>query len=427
MKNNLKKSLFVFAALAFSSNLFSQKVKIKSILFVGNSYTAVNDLPNWVRLIGASQGDTFDVISYAPGGKTFQGHSQDPQLMMMIQQKNYDAVILQEQSQLPSFPIDQVESECFPYAKTLVDSIRSNNPFAKIIFYMTWGRKDGDAQNCPSWPPVCTFKGMNQLLRDRYIQMAKDNFTWVAPVGAVWRDIRDTTTINLYQPDGSHPSFEGTHLAAITLYQMLFEKSINNNCFIGSVSQTNHMSLLHASEQIINDSLENWQKDTCVVPKHFSIDLLKHTYTDSCAIKLSITKIDPRADYEWFTQINSGKFVKMNWHLNVDSVTIPIHTKVLLRVKNACGTDSSFQNFNFVSIQKIKGKKKIQTIQVYGGQEINLLTKPHEFSTVQVCNLNGRIICESKIKGNKFWVPTMPSGYYYLLVNNKLELKISVN
>ena len=216
---------------------FSQDIKIKNVLFIGNSYTAVNDLPNWVRLVGASQGDTFEVVSFAPGGRTFQGHSQDPQLLMLIQQKNYDAVILQEQSQLPSFPLNQVKTDCYPYAKSLVDSIRANNPFAKIIFYMTWGRKNGDVQNCSSWPPVCTFNGMNQLLHDRYLQMAKDNFTWVAPVGSVWRDIRDSTSINLYQGDGSHPSPEGTHLAALTIYQTLFKKKINGNCFIGSLNQ----------------------------------------------------------------------------------------------------------------------------------------------------------------------------------------------
>ena len=50
---------------------------------------------------------------------------------------------------------------------------------------MTWGRENGDQSNCQSWPPVCTYEGMDDLLRERYMIMANDNNALVAPVGAV--------------------------------------------------------------------------------------------------------------------------------------------------------------------------------------------------------------------------------------------------
>lgn len=416
--------LFTFSIIHVS---FGQNVKIKSVLFVGNSYTGVNDLPNWVRLVGASQGDTFDVISFAPGGRTFQGHSQDPQLMMLIQQKNYDAVILQEQSQIPSFPIDQVETDCYPFAKSLVDSIRANNPFAKIVFYMTWGRKDGDAQNCPSWPPVCTFKGMNQLLRDRYMRMAKDNYTWVAPVGSVWRDIKDSTPINLYQTDGSHPSFEGTHLAALTIYQTLFQKKINNNCFVGSLNQTNHNQIKNTVTSVFNDSISNWNHDTCKVPMQFEYNMVKNVSSDSCFLTLNALRKDPRADYHWYLKGSGNKFNKIGSGFSVDSIKASKNSQIYLKVKNACGTDSSMQKFVFLSVQSIKNTGRLNCIETSIGKEISIPNKS-KTGTIELIDLQGRIV-DTKSSGNTnfYTIPKVKSGMYYLFINHTLVYKLIVD
>ena len=423
----MRKIIFVFLFTFITTHFgFSQNVKIKSVLFVGNSYTAVNDLPNWVRLVGASQGDTFEVTSFAPGGRTFQGHSQDPQLLMLIQQRNYDAVILQEQSQLPSFPTDQVETECYPFAKSLVDSIRANNPFAKIIFYMTWGRKDGDAQNCPSWPPVCTFKGMNQLLLDRYIQMAKDNFTWVAPVGSIWRDIRDTTSINLYQGDGSHPSYEGTHLAALTIYQALFQKKISNNCFVGSLNQTNHNQIKNTATSVFNDSISKWNHDTCKVPMQFEYKMVKNLSGDSCFLTLNALRKDPRADYLWYGKGAGNKYTKIGSGFSIDSFKTSKNSHFYLKVKNACGTDSSQQNFVFVSVKAINKAISLKCIQTSVGKEITL---PHKTksATIQLVDVQGRIIdTKANETHNLYCVPKVKSGMYYLFLNNTLAFKLLV-
>lgn len=424
----MRKIIFIFLFTLSTTHLgLGQNVKIKSVLFVGNSYTGVNDLPNWVRLVGASQGDTFDVTSFAPGGRTFQGHSQDPQLLSLIQQKNYDAVILQEQSQIPSFPIDQVETDCYPFAKSLVDSIRANNPFAKIVFYMTWGRKDGDAQNCPNWPPVCTFKGMNQLLHDRYIQMAKDNYTWVAPVGSVWRDIRDTTGINLYQTDGSHPSFEGTHLAALTIYQALFQKKINEPCFVGSLNQTNHTQIKNTSTAIFKDSIQKWNYDTCKVPTQFKYTVLQTLVGDSFMIGLEATTKDPRGDYNWY--INKGSHLKQGF--SISSFTIKNNCTIYLKVKNACGTDSFSQKFSFVSTDKIKKSKSVSTYHTNVGKEISIKNNGKRIENITVCDINAKIVDYKKVTGSisefKYQVPDLESGLYYLFINNTLEIKLLID
>ena len=76
----------------------------KRVLFIGNSYTDVNNLPQLIQLAAESTGDCIDYRSNTPGGCTFQEHCSN-QSMELIRQGGWDIVVLQEQSQLPSFPL----------------------------------------------------------------------------------------------------------------------------------------------------------------------------------------------------------------------------------------------------------------------------------------------------------------------------------
>ncbi len=228
----------------------------KSALFLGNSYTAYNNLPAMTSSLATSVGDVLIYNSNTPGGYTFEGHSTNTTSINLMQQGTWDYVILQEQSQLPSFPESQVESDCYPYAAILNEMIKSYNPCAETMFYMTWGRKTGDAGNCPNWPPVCTYEGMDDLLAQRYMQMAADNNAVVSPVGKVWRYLRDSgTTIELYNADNSHPSVAGTYAAACCFYTAIFQKDpllITDNQGLSAVDA---QEIREAVKEVVYDDL----------------------------------------------------------------------------------------------------------------------------------------------------------------------------
>lgn len=229
------------------------------VLFLGNSYTYSNDLPGTLRQLALSLGDTVNTAQSTPGGFTFEGHTTLAASQQLIDQGGWDFVVLQEQSQIPSFPIAQVQADCFPFAAELVDSIRVHSPCAEPVFFMTWGRQNGDAQNCANWPPVCTFDGMNALLRERYLMMAVDNSAWCAPVGAAWKQVRDQQPgINLYSSDGSHPAAAGTYLAACTFYATLFRESPVGAGFIAGLDPATAAALQAIAAGTVLDSLGTW-------------------------------------------------------------------------------------------------------------------------------------------------------------------------
>jgi len=114
----MKKTITLLLIFFFTSiSIFSQKTK--RVLFLGNSYTYVNNLPQIIADIANSKGDTLIFESNTPGGYTLQGHYTNSTSLNKIMLGNWDFVVLQEQSQLPSFPDTDVQYDVFPYAKKI--------------------------------------------------------------------------------------------------------------------------------------------------------------------------------------------------------------------------------------------------------------------------------------------------------------------
>jgi len=242
--------------IGFSLKVFAQS---KRVLFLGNSYTGVNNLPLLIKNIALSTNDTLIVDSNTPGGYTLQGHSTNTTSQSKLMAGNWDFVVLQEQSQLPSFPHDQVEVEVFPYAKFLDSVINQYSPCAETVFYRTWGRKNGDASNCSTWSPVCTYNGMDSLLHLRYLQMASDNNALVSPVGVVWKYLRTThPEIELYASDGSHPSVAGSYAAACSFYSVILRKNPVAITYNFGLTDTVARTIKEATKLMVYDSLLNW-------------------------------------------------------------------------------------------------------------------------------------------------------------------------
>jgi hypothetical protein len=266
----------------------------KRALYLGNSYTYVNNLPLITASVAKSTGDTLIYNSNAPGGYTLQGHSTNATSLAMIAAGNWDYVILQEQSQMPSFPISQVITDVFPYAHILDSIITADNPCGETVFYMTWGRKNGDATNCGTWPPVCTYTGMDSLLNLRYRMMADDNNAVVSPVGAVWRYIRQNfPLIELYQSDESHPSLAGSYAAACCFYTTMFRKDPTHITFDTTLVAADAANIRSAVKAIVYDSLMNW---------HIGAydPLASFTYLNQGSNQIAFTNISSNAStYYW--------------------------------------------------------------------------------------------------------------------------------
>ncbi len=279
----MKKPVSFIALLLCVTMLMAQGER-KRVLFIGNSYTDVNNLPQLVQRVAESAGDALEYESNTPGGCTFQQHCTN-RSMSLIQQGGWDVVVLQEQSQLPSFPQSQVEVEVFPYAQQLVNAVYENSPDGEAMFYMTWGRKNGDDRNAPYFPVLGTYEGMDSMLYERYMYMAREYDASVCPVGRVWRYLRaNSPEIELYQPDDSHPSLAGSYAAACAFYTMIFHRSPQFISYQPEIDERTAATIREAVQQVVFDTLSFWLRQSADTTHHGDTTQVDTTQIDTTQI-----------------------------------------------------------------------------------------------------------------------------------------------
>lgn len=230
------------------------------VLFLGNSYTSANNLPNLVSELALSLGDTVIYDSSTPGGCTLEGHTNNNNSMSKINAQSWDFVVIQAQSQEPSFPPNQVASQTYPYAAELVEAIAANDSCTEPVFFMTWGRKNGDQQNAEFYEILGTYEGMQSRLRDSYLEMGYTHNATVAPVGMAWHEsINTNPDFELYTGDESHPNLAGSYLAACTFYSTLFQEScVGSNFVPNGLTAEDALYLQEIASARVLDSTEVW-------------------------------------------------------------------------------------------------------------------------------------------------------------------------
>lgn len=243
----------------------------KKVLFIGNSYTAVNNLPSIISSMATNSGDVLMYDSNTPGGFRFLNHASDATTLNKINSNDWDYVVLQAQSQEAALSETQMASEVYPYATSLSAIIRQNNECSQPLFYMTWGRKNGDPGNCPFIPWVCTYEGMDDVIQNSYTFMAEENDAILAPVGAVWRYLRtNNPTIELYAADESHPSIAGSYAAACALYTMIYKKDPTLLTWNSTLSASDANSIKMAAKTVVFDQIAFWDHTIDIVVASFS-------------------------------------------------------------------------------------------------------------------------------------------------------------
>jgi len=188
------------------------------ILFIGNSYTYENDLPGMLTRLACSGGHQVKTGMAAEGGWTLAQHAASPQTLAIMQQQRWDFIVLQEQSEIPAIQNYRGQA-MYPAVRQLVEQIRAGG--AQPLLFMTWGHQDGDAEyGLPTYPD------MHAQLSAGYVGIAQELSVPVAPVGTAWlKAMTRPNPMDLWQADGSHPTEQGTYLAACVFYASIFNQT----------------------------------------------------------------------------------------------------------------------------------------------------------------------------------------------------------
>jgi hypothetical protein len=176
------------------------------VLFIGNSFTARNDLPGLIARLAEARGKGLEHRLISAGGASLRTHWNAGEARKVIQGGRYDHVVLQEQSTLPVKNAQRMHEN----VRLFDEAIKVAG--ARTVLYMTWAR-----QNAPE---------SQQAITDAYVGIGRELGATVVPVGLAWqRFLGEHELPVLHDKDQSHPSFAGSYLAACVFLAVLFEES----------------------------------------------------------------------------------------------------------------------------------------------------------------------------------------------------------
>ncbi len=176
-----------------------------SVLFVGNSLTAANDLPGMVAALASAAGiERFRYEAVTSGGAALEDHWNDGRAVEAIEGARWDVVVLQQgPSSLESSRLNLIE-----WAGRFAGKIRERG--GRPALYMVWPPLGGD------WDAVTR----------SYTDAAVAVNGMLFPAGEALRAIHvEVPGIPLFAADQFHPSREGTYLAALVILGALTGRS----------------------------------------------------------------------------------------------------------------------------------------------------------------------------------------------------------
>ena len=176
------------------------------LLFIGNSFTARNNLPGLIEQLAAARGKTIQHRLISAGGASLRTHWNAGEAAAAIKSGGFDHVVLQEQSTLPVKNAARMHEN----VRLFHDAI--NAAGATTVLYMTWAR-----QHAPE---------TQQAITDAYNDIGKELNATVAPVGVAWQSFLNKHDHPvLHDKDKSHPTLAGSYLAACVFFAVLFKES----------------------------------------------------------------------------------------------------------------------------------------------------------------------------------------------------------
>ena len=173
------------------------------VLFVGNSHTYFNDMPElFARFVEQTTGAQSSVTMLAYSCRDLEWHRKEYfSLRFNLMYGGYDYCVIQQ----AAHPYPAVEAT-MQFGKEIT-SLCHRCGVVPVVF-MTWAEK--------------RFPEHQQIMVDTCEALARESHALLAPVGVVWRNIRKKyPDIELYYKDGEHAGPYGDFLIAAVLCRLL--------------------------------------------------------------------------------------------------------------------------------------------------------------------------------------------------------------
>lgn len=207
------------------------------ILFVGNSLTNVNNIPDLVTNMIKADGVYVNAVVDAPGGVALYQHEET--FYSLMDSNQFTHVILQETSFGTIDNYSSFERNVLKYNERILEEE------AELILYQTWGYNVDDFNGYSKYE-------MTDAVVAAYNQMAYETGAKVSRVGEAFRyyELNYDDLPSLYL-DMNHQSVYGAYLSACVHYCMITGRKASENTFMNTKIDQNVAEIIKEVADII--------------------------------------------------------------------------------------------------------------------------------------------------------------------------------
>jgi uncharacterized protein (TIGR02145 family) len=220
------------------------------VFFLGNSFTAANDLPGMVYQLADAAGIPVFIDSYTPGGQFSINFIQDPIVYAKFHSQPWDYVVIQDNqgafvNYVPYIGLNYLNANI-----QLCDSVTAICPCAKVILFAGWAGEGGYPQYIPGDNTQnCIGRILGNVV---YLNTFVDQI--IAPIGEAWiQSLNEQPQIDLYSPDGNHPSAEGSFAAATVIFSVIVKANPASLNYSGGINEADAQYLGTIAYEIVTD------------------------------------------------------------------------------------------------------------------------------------------------------------------------------
>lgn len=238
-------SFFVCFLASFVSAAQTDTLKV---LFIGNSYTYTQNLPQIIAILSQSTPLYLSTRQSTAAGASLAQHwhgSRGLKSVELLESGMFDVVVLQAHSRAG---IEWPDS-LFKYASLFINRAKANG--IKPYLLETWGR-----ENEP---------GSFEQIRLCYQRIGIEYGASIIPVGTYWQLVSQMQwDLTLYSADGSHPDRLGVFLSALVITKALsgIWPQLINNDFSTSDYTGEFIQLMHVESKEYEALMDAFSKLT---------------------------------------------------------------------------------------------------------------------------------------------------------------------
>lgn len=388
------------------NNVFSQE----KALFIGNSMTYFNNMPNLFQELANSKGKNVQSQYYAPGGTGFVNHVNDANVYNLFESEVWDYVVLQPgtaESAGVSWPINTTIER----GQKLVDSIKKYSPCAKIFLYeIPYGIKA--TNNVPDYND---YFAIQTIIKDSITKLANGLNVPIVPAGECARNHfinqQDLLLHNSY--NDVHPNLNGSYLVACAMFSAIFQEQLFSSNFLGGVSQQNADYFQNIADNIVLPNREEWLLNEFTLHSEFDYVLN--------GLEIQLNNL-------------STNFISLNWNINNeffstdDSPSFTFDSPGLKTISLTTFDGICYGTFELIINVELLNNPSFNSydIELFPNPTSDFLNIKFKFKgdeEVYIFDLNGKFLIQNTfIEDNKINVSSLTSGIYYLLIKRYNEI-----